>query len=96
MLSYDQRLALLPDYLQQLEMESNGKSVDINGDPIDYRTMQVLWGGCGTNGQHAYHQLLHQGTSKFAADFILLVETILDITSIISGYWPTVLLKDRR
>ena len=73
-LSYDQRLALLPDYLQQLEMESNGKSVDINGDPIDYRTMQVLWGGCGTNGQHAYHQLLHQGTSKFAADFILVGE----------------------
>ena len=70
-LSYDQRLALLPDYLQQLEMESNGKSVDVDGNPIDYRTMQVLWGGCGTNGQHAYHQLLHQGTSKFAADFIL-------------------------
>ena len=70
-LPYDKRLALLPDYLQQLEMESNGKSFDINGDPIDYRTMQVLWGGCGTNGQHAYHQLLHQGTSKFAADFIL-------------------------
>ena len=71
-LSYDQRLALLPDYLQQLEMESNGKSVDVDGNPIDYRTMQVLWGGCGTNGQHAYHQLLHQGTSTYAADFILI------------------------
>ena len=71
-LSYDQRLALLPNYLQQLEMESNGKSVDVDGNPIDYRTMQVLWGGCGTNGQHAYHQLLHQGTSTYAADFILI------------------------
>lgn len=71
MLSYDQRLALLPDYLQQLEMESNGKSVSVNDEPLPYRTMQILWGGCGTNGQHAYHQLLHQGTSRFAADFIL-------------------------
>lgn len=70
-LSYDQRLALLPDFLQQLEMESNGKSVDSNGQQLDYRTMQILWGGCGTNGQHAYHQLLHQGTSRFAADLIM-------------------------
>lgn len=70
-LSYDQRLALLPDFLQQLEMESNGKSVDRNGERLNYRTMQILWGGCGTNGQHAYHQLLHQGTSRFAADFIM-------------------------
>lgn len=77
-LCYDQRLALLPDYLQQLEMESNGKSVSIDGDPLSYRTMQILWGGCGTNGQHAYHQLLHQGTSRFAADFILVVRDDLD------------------
>lgn len=70
-LSYDQRLALLPDFLQQLEMESNGKSVSIDGQPLDYHTMQILWGGCGTNGQHAYHQLLHQGTNRFAADFIM-------------------------
>ena len=52
-LSYDQRLRLLPDYLQQLEMESNGKSVDRHGKPIPYSTMPILWGGCGTNGQHA-------------------------------------------
>ena len=77
-LSYDQRLALLPDYLQQLEMESNGKSVSIDGKPLSYRTMQILWGGCGTNGQHAYHQLLHQGTSRFAADFILVGRDDLD------------------
>lgn len=77
-LSYDQRLSLLPDYLQQLEMESNGKSVSIDGQPLPYRTMQILWGGCGTNGQHAYHQLLHQGTSRFAADFILVGRDDLD------------------
>ena len=78
MLSYDQRLSLLPDYLQQLEMESNGKSVSVDGEPLTYRTMQILWGGCGTNGQHAYHQLLHQGTSRFAADFILVGRDDLD------------------
>ena len=79
MLSYDQRLALLPSYLQQLEMESNGKSVSISGEPLPYRTMQILWGGCGTNGQHAYHQLLHQGTSRFAADIILVGQDDLDL-----------------
>lgn len=77
-LSYDQRLALLPDFLQQLEMESNGKSVGLNGERLDYRTMQILWGGCGTNGQHAYHQLLHQGTSRFAADFIMVATDTLE------------------
>ena len=77
-LSYDQRLTLLPDFLQQLEMESNGKSVDLSGKRLDYRTMQILWGGCGTNGQHAYHQLLHQGTSRFAADFIMVASDALE------------------
>ncbi len=70
-LSYDQRLRLLPDYLQQLEMESNGKSVTLDGQAVDYHTMPILWGGVGTNGQHAYHQLLHQGTRAFSADFIV-------------------------
>ena len=70
-LCYDERLALLPDYLQQLEMESNGKSVNRHGNLIDYPTMPILWGGTGCNGQHAYHQLLHQGTSAYAADFVL-------------------------
>ena len=71
MLSYDERLKLLPDYLQQLEMESNGKSVTVDGEPVDTHTMPVLWGGTGTKGQHAYHQLLHQGTRAFTADFIV-------------------------
>jgi glucose-6-phosphate isomerase len=70
-LPYDQRLRLLPDYLQQLEMESNGKSVQLDGNPVGVDTMPIVWGGEGTNGQHAFHQLLHQGTRAFAADFIL-------------------------
>ena len=73
-LSYDQRLRLLPDYLQQLEMESNGKSVSREGEALDYTTMPILWGGRGTNGQHAYHQLLHQGTSAYAADIIIVAK----------------------
>ncbi len=71
-LPYDERLALLPDYLQQLEMESNGKSVSVEGQSVDYHTMPILWGGTGTKGQHAYHQLLHQGTRAYAADFIVI------------------------
>jgi glucose-6-phosphate isomerase len=70
-LCYDERLALLPDYLQQLEMESNGKSVTQSGEPVSTHTMPILWGGTGTRGQHAYHQLLHQGTRAFSADFIV-------------------------
>jgi glucose-6-phosphate isomerase len=70
-LPYDERLALLPDYLQQLEMESNGKSVQLDGSPVGVHTMAILWGNVGTNGQHAFHQLLHQGTRGFTADFIL-------------------------
>ncbi len=70
-LPYDERLALLPDYLQQLEMESNGKSVNIDNQSVDYHTMPILWGGTGTKGQHAYHQLLHQGTRAYAADFVV-------------------------
>ncbi|MEZ5559658.1 MAG: glucose-6-phosphate isomerase [Pseudomonadales bacterium] len=70
-LPYSQRLQLLPNYLQQLEMESNGKSVHLDGSPVRIHTMPILWGGEGTNGQHAFHQLLHQGTRSFTADFII-------------------------
>ncbi len=69
-LAYERRLALLPDYLQQLETESNGKSVDRAGNPIEYPTMPVLWGGEESIGQHSFHQLLHQGNRPFTADFI--------------------------
>ncbi len=73
-LPYAERLRLLPDFLQQLIMESNGKSVHQDGSDVSVHTMPVVWGGRGTNGQHAYHQLLHQGTRSFAADFILVAE----------------------
>ena len=73
-LPYARRLRLLPDYLQQLEMESNGKSVHHDGTPVGVHSMAVLWGGAGTNGQHAFHQLLHQGTRSFSADYVLMRE----------------------
>ncbi len=69
-LPYDQYLARFPAYLQQLEMESNGKSVDRDGEPVDDATCPVVWGEPGTNGQHAFYQLLHQGTPLVPADFI--------------------------
>ena len=70
-LTYDHYLRGLPAYFQQLDMESNGKSVTLDGETVDYSTGPVIWGGEGTNGQHAYHQLLHQGTALIPADFIL-------------------------
>jgi len=73
-IAYDSRFELLPSYLQQLEMESNGKSVDLNGNKIDYNTCPILWGGVGTNTQHSFHQLLHQGTIQSNIDFLLPLE----------------------
>ena len=70
-LTYDPRLQLLPAYLQQLEMESNGKSTSRDDEPIDRHTSPIVWGGVETDGQHAYHQLLHQGTRKYSADIIV-------------------------
>ncbi|MCD9046150.1 glucose-6-phosphate isomerase [Luteimonas sp. MHLX1A] len=69
-LPYDERLALLPAYLQQLVMESLGKSVTPDGEPADVDTVPVLWGGAGTNSQHSFFQALHQGTQSVPADFI--------------------------
>lgn len=74
-LPYSQPLASLRDYLQQADMESNGKSVDRDGHDIDYRTGPVVWGGVGTNAQHAFLQLMQQGTMKVPADFILFENT---------------------
>ncbi|MGB0733373.1 MAG: glucose-6-phosphate isomerase, partial [Pontibacterium sp.] len=67
---YDQALHQLPSFLQQLDMESNGKSVDSDGKPIDYATGPIVWGQTGSNGQHAFFQLLHQGTRFVPIDFI--------------------------
>ncbi|MDH2917452.1 MAG: glucose-6-phosphate isomerase [Gallionella sp.] len=69
-LPYDQSLEYFMAYFQQADMESNGKSVDRQGNAVDYATGPVLWGGTGTNGQHAYYQLIHQGTQMIPADFI--------------------------
>ncbi|MGC2165712.1 MAG: glucose-6-phosphate isomerase [Gallionella sp.] len=69
-LPYDQYLHRFPAYLQQLDMESNGKGVDRDGDPVDYDTGLVVWGEPGTNGQHAFYQLIHQGSRMIPADFI--------------------------
>ena len=68
---YDQRLELLPAYLQQLEMESNGKSVRIDGRPLDGMSVPVVWGAAGTNGQHAFFQALHQGRQVVPVEFLL-------------------------
>jgi glucose-6-phosphate isomerase len=68
---YHQGLKRLPAYLQQLEMESNGKSVDLDGNPVPFATSPVVWGEPGTNGQHAYFQMLHQGTDVIPVEFIL-------------------------
>jgi glucose-6-phosphate isomerase len=69
-LPYTQYLARFPAYLQQLDMESNGKSVDLSGRAITVQTGPIVWGTAGTNGQHAYYQLIHQGTELIPADFI--------------------------
>jgi glucose-6-phosphate isomerase len=69
-LPYSNALRLLPAYLQQLEMESNGKRVDREGRPVEYATAPVLWGAEGTVSQHSFHQLLHQGTQVVPVDFI--------------------------
>lgn len=70
-LPYLHRLRSFPQFLQQLEMESNGKSVRLDGTAVDYSTNAVIWGSEGTNGQHSFHQLLHQGTQVIPIDFIL-------------------------
>lgn len=72
---YDQYLHRFPAYLQQLTMESNGKSVHVDGSPVSVSTGPIVWGEPGTNGQHAYFQLLHQGTHLIPADFILAMES---------------------
>ncbi|MEO6155744.1 MAG: glucose-6-phosphate isomerase [Thermomonas sp.] len=69
-LAYDERLKLLPNYLQQLVMESLGKSVRLDGSPVDADTVPVWWGGAGTDAQHSFFQAMHQGTQVVPADFI--------------------------
>ena len=74
-LPYEQLLHRLPAYLQQLDMESNGKGVDRQGHPATMGTGPIVWGEPGTNGQHAFYQLLHQGTRRVTCDFLVGLET---------------------
>ncbi len=75
-LPYDQYLSRFSAYLQQLDMESDGKHVDLEGNPVDYQTGPIIWGTPGTNGQHAYYQLIHQGTKLIPCDFIGFSQTL--------------------
>jgi len=88
-LPYDQYLALLPAYLQQADMESNGKGVTRDGRPVTYATGPVLWGEPGTNGQHAFYQLLHQGTTVVPCDFLAAVNPLHEV-----GEHHTILLAN--
>lgn len=72
--AYDERLRLLPSYLQQLEMESNGKGVTVDGQPVGRPTAAITWGGVGTDAQHAVFQLLHQGTHLVPVEFLVVIE----------------------
>ncbi|MFJ6853158.1 glucose-6-phosphate isomerase [Streptomyces sp. NPDC091271] len=78
-LPYSHYLSKFTAYLQQLDMESNGKSVDRDGDPVEWETGPVVWGTPGTNGQHAYYQLIHQGTKIIPADFIGFAAPVQDL-----------------
>ena len=79
LLPYDYSMRYFADYLQQGDMESNGKSVDINGKKIDYQTGPIIWGQQGTNGQHAFYQLIHQGTKLVPCDFLIAVNSHYDL-----------------
>ena len=78
-LPYSQALHRFPAHLQQCDMESNGKSITVAGDPVSVKTGPVVWGEPGTNGQHAFYQLLHQGTSIVPADLIGFLEATDDV-----------------
>ncbi|MET9799964.1 glucose-6-phosphate isomerase [Streptomyces sp. NPDC006368] len=84
-LPYSHYLSKFTAYLQQLDMESNGKSVDRDGNPVDWQTGPVVWGTPGTNGQHAYYQLIHQGTKVIPADFIGFAKPVADLRPGLDG-----------
>ena len=96
-LPYDQRLSRLPAYLQQLEMESNGKGVSMDGAPLDGPSGPVVWGEPGTNGQHAFFQLLHQGMQVVPCEFMVAARATSrnwHITTVC--WWPTAWRSQRR
>src|SRR5262249_36396700 len=75
-LPYEQYLHRFPAYLQQLTMESNGKRVTLSGEPVTHQTGEIFWGEPGTNGQHSFYQLIHQGTKIVPSDFIGFLKTL--------------------
>ena len=75
-LPYEQYLKRFPAYLQQLTMESNGKHVTLDGDTVNYATSQIFWGEPGTNGQHSFYQMIHQGTRLIPCDFIAFCDSL--------------------
>ena len=96
-LPYDQYLLRLPAYLQQLDMESNGKRVDREGRPVDYDTGPVVWGEPGTNGQHAFYQLIHQGTRLIPCDFLIAAQSPQSARRASrDAAWPTASRRARR
>lgn len=92
---YHSALRRLPAYLQQLEMESNGKRVDLDGQPLPFATSPVLWGEPGTNGQHAYFQMLHQGTERVPVEFIAVREAAHELAGHQEALLANVLAQGR-
>lgn len=93
-LPYDQRLARFPAYLQQLDMESNGKGVTLDGETLRRSTGPVVWGEPGTNGQHAFYQLLHQGTDVCPADFMIASDAHEKASTLIGGDHHAILIAN--
>ena len=81
-LPYDQYLKRFPAYLQQLTMESNGKSVTLGGEKVNYQTAPIYWGEPGTNGQHSFYQLIHQGTKLIPCDFLAFAKSAFSFTAV--------------
>jgi len=90
-LPYDHNLRKLPAYLQQGDMESNGKSVTLDGEEVNYHTGPIIWGAAGANGQHAFYQLIHQGTQLIPADFIAPVESFYYASSVYGNHHAVLL-----
>ena len=87
-LPYEQYLKRFPAYLQQLTMESNGKHVRLDGKPVSQETGPIYWGEPGTNGQHSFYQLIHQGTRLIPCDFLAFARPLIGWAAITTSCWP--------
>ena len=95
-LPYEQYLKRFPAYLQQLTMESNGKHVTLDGTEVNYQTGPIYWGEPGTNGQHSFYQLIHQGTKLIPCDFIAFAQPLNPLGRTTTSCWPMFLPRRRR